>query len=161
MIAISHYPSSVVGLRYKYHPIAIKPHDDIRYAKDATGNTISWIVNGHVHALGNYQVFKNGALLATAVWTNGSVISIAVDGLSPGTYNYTISAADASSNLATDTTFVTVVGSGEDLSGLIAAIVIPCAIGGGLLVLFLLDKKKIIDLKKVFGKLKRQPSTRS
>jgi hypothetical protein len=159
MIAISHYPSSVVGLRYKYHQLAVAPCDDLQYVKGSTGNQISWLVVGRVHALGNYQVFKNGALLATAVWTNGSVISIAVDGLSPGTYNYTISAADASSNLVTDTAFVTVVEpEAEDMSGLIAAIVIPCAIGGGLLVLFLLDKKKVIDLKKAFGKLRRQPS---
>jgi hypothetical protein len=160
MIAVSHHPSGVVGLRYKYYPLAVAPCDDLQYVKGSTGNQISWFVVGRVHALGNYQVFKNGALLATAVWTNGSVISIAVDGLSTGTYNYTISAADASSNLVTDTAFVTVVEpEAEDMSGLIAAIVIPCAIGGGLLVLFLLDKKKVIDLKKIFGKMKRQPST--
>jgi hypothetical protein len=119
---------------------------------------MSWIVKGHVHSSGNYQVFKNGELLTSAVWSNGSTISIAVDGLSTGTYNYTIIAADASSNVVTDTAFVTVVEPEPDMSGLIAAIVVPCAIGGGLLVLFLLDKKKVIDLKKIFGKSKRQPS---
>ncbi|MEX2716584.1 MAG: hypothetical protein Q6353_018140 [Candidatus Sigynarchaeum springense] len=159
MLAVSYHPSSVVGLRYKYYPVAIKPHDDIRYVKGTTGNTISWIVKGHVHSTGNYQIFKNGASIAWAIWSNGSKISIVVDGLDAGTYNYTIEATDVSSNHEADTTFVFVIEHAPDnMSGLIAAIVIPCAIGGGLLVLFLLDKKKVIDLKMIFGKFKHQPS---
>ncbi len=158
VLAVSHYPSPVVGLRYKYFPLSIAPHDDIEYTKGSMGNLISWRVMGRLFASGNYQVFNDGGLIMSATWTNGSFINILLDGLDIGVHNYTIAAADGASNKASGTVFVTVVEPEPDMSGLIAAIVIPCAIGGGLLVLFVLDKKKVIDLKKIFGKSKRHPS---
>jgi hypothetical protein len=160
LLAFQNFPSGIVGLRFKYLPLSVRPQDDFQYVEGTTGNNVTWIVKGHLHSSGNYQTFKDGELFASATWSNGTPIIISVDGLGNGVHNYTIVAADASSNKVTDTAFVTVVEpSVPDMSWMIAAIVIPCAIVGGLLILFLLDRKKIIDLKKTFGKLKlkRQP----
>ncbi|MHA2100771.1 MAG: hypothetical protein ACW99A_19035, partial [Candidatus Kariarchaeaceae archaeon] len=81
---------------------------DFSYAETSIGNTLSW--NATDNYPGTFEVYRNGTLTGDAgSWTNAGVITINVDGLVVGIYNYTIMVNDASTNQNTDIVYVTVV----------------------------------------------------
>ncbi|MHA2337805.1 MAG: hypothetical protein ACXACX_10900, partial [Candidatus Hodarchaeales archaeon] len=61
-----------------------------------TGNTLEWIATDNYPK--NYEIFKEEVLNQTGSWTSGIAISINVDGLAEGTYNFTIVIYDLSGN---------------------------------------------------------------
>jgi len=78
---------------------------DVSYSEGTTGNTISWTpVDANPY---NYTVYRNGIELVSGTW-DGSQILVDVDGLSVGTYNYTLEVIDLGHNTATDSVVVTV-----------------------------------------------------
>ena len=78
---------------------------DFDYDEGETGNTIIWTpTDSHPK---NYTLYKDGVIEESGVW-DGSAITIDVDGLSPGDYNYTIVVFDLGGNSVTDTVIVTV-----------------------------------------------------
>ena len=92
-------------------PPAITHHDD--FISEAFSDTfyINWTVyepNPHY-----YQVYKNGSLLKSQTYSDGSncwyAPSFSSQYLGRGVYNFTIMANDTYGNMATDTTWVTVV----------------------------------------------------
>ncbi|MDH5403680.1 MAG: BspA family leucine-rich repeat surface protein [Candidatus Heimdallarchaeota archaeon] len=91
---------------------------DISYTQGSTGNTISWTV-GDIHP-GVYIVSKDTeVILEDVTWTNGT-ITINIDGLTEGTYTFTISVYDEFGNVVDDTVMVTVTtipDTGNDNSG--------------------------------------------
>ncbi|MHA1927443.1 MAG: DUF7948 domain-containing protein [Candidatus Thorarchaeota archaeon] len=75
------------------------------YEEGETGNFLTWTpyeLNPE-----SYEIFRNGTSIDSGSWS-GSVITIDVDGLSTGTYNYTIVVTDSSGNTASDTVTVIV-----------------------------------------------------
>ncbi|MFX0086127.1 MAG: hypothetical protein ACFFAU_10645, partial [Candidatus Hodarchaeota archaeon] len=80
---------------------------DITYEEGVTGNIISWIAADSDP--GTYVVYKNGTLNQTGYWTSGSPITIKVDGLPVGSYNYTIVFKDLDNNSVINTVYVNVI----------------------------------------------------
>ncbi|MCH8908621.1 MAG: hypothetical protein IH840_16160, partial [Candidatus Heimdallarchaeota archaeon] len=84
----------------------INNHIDIEYEKDSTSNQIVWIANDGNAAI--YIVYLDGNLYESSSWISGVQISVNVDNLGLGNYNFTIVVSDIASNIVTDTVFVTV-----------------------------------------------------
>jgi hypothetical protein len=88
-------------------PPTIDSPPDIEYEEGQTGNVIVWNSDDLHPAI--YEIVKDGDILLSDDWVSTSVsISISVDGLSPGVYNYTIVATDVGGNTVTDTVIVIV-----------------------------------------------------
>ncbi len=88
-------------------PPTIDNPSNVEYTEGDTGNEIEW--NPYdLHPL-SYEILQNGTSLASGVWENGSEpVSLSVDGLDAGTYNFTIVVEDVGGNTASDTVIVTV-----------------------------------------------------
>ncbi|MCF2137737.1 MAG: TcfC E-set like domain-containing protein [Candidatus Thorarchaeota archaeon] len=59
-----------------------------------------------------YEIYRNATLIFSANWAGG-LITINIDGLSVGSYNYTIEIHDKAGNTNRDTVIVTVVAQGS------------------------------------------------
>jgi hypothetical protein len=78
---------------------------DVSYAEGSTGNSITWNPTD-LHP-NTYEILRNGTEIESDDWTGGA-ITISIDGLSLGTYNYTIKVEDEYENIVKDTVIVTV-----------------------------------------------------
>jgi peptide/nickel transport system substrate-binding protein len=78
---------------------------DVDYIQGTTGNQIVWEVTDEDP--NDYTIYRNGSLLETDDW-NGSNIIHNVDGLSVGSYNYTLVLTDLSGHRVNSTVWVTV-----------------------------------------------------
>ncbi|MFX1606811.1 MAG: ABC transporter substrate-binding protein, partial [Promethearchaeota archaeon] len=96
-----HWPS---GLAPK-----VLSSDDVTYVQGTTGNQIVWEVTDEDP--NDFTIYRDGSLVETDDW-NGSDIIHNVDGLSVGSYNYTLVLTDISGHIVTDTVWVTVSSSG-------------------------------------------------
>ena len=112
--------------QYYYHPADVHPlPEEIKpvvqsviidtYVVGTTGNEIVWeVVDNDPRA---YSIYRNGSLVSNGNW-HGSDIVLNIDGLSVGTYNYTLHLLDYSSNLVTNSVIVHVVYAGGDTSNI-------------------------------------------
>jgi len=89
-------------------PILTSP-SDFSYEQSTTGHNITWTATDTNPD--TYIVYKDDVEIASGTWTSGVPITVNVDGLNIGSYNYTIIVVDTSSNSARDTVIVTVVDS--------------------------------------------------
>jgi ABC-type transport system substrate-binding protein len=78
---------------------------DISYQVGTTGHEIVWTASDDNPLL--YMVFQDNLPIISDVWDGGN-IHVDIDGLSIGTYNYTLLLMDGSANIAYDTVWVTV-----------------------------------------------------
>ncbi len=99
---IDHYPIPLYAA-----DIQIDHPQDVEYEAGTTGHTITW------HAFcsnpTNYSVFRNGSLIVIAGWDGGDV-SVNIDGLVEGTYEYRIAVYGFGDQIAIDIVWVTVTG---------------------------------------------------
>ncbi|MFQ5832657.1 MAG: hypothetical protein ACE5H4_08150 [Candidatus Thorarchaeota archaeon] len=87
-------------------PVLDSP-SDVPYSEGTTGNSIVWDPTD-LHP-SSYVLYRDGTPIKSGTWNDTlETISVTVDGLSLGTYNYTILVTDVGSNTATDTVWVTV-----------------------------------------------------
>ncbi len=86
-------------------PVLDSPND-ITYEQGADSHNISW-TSVDVHP-GTYIIYENNVEIESGSWFSDVAITVNVDGLTPGTYDYTIVVFDTSNNSATDTVIVTV-----------------------------------------------------
>jgi outer membrane protein assembly factor BamB len=87
---------------------AITFQSDITYSAGAAGNSISWTVTDASTATTGYTIYRNGTSVATGSWTSGTPVVQNVDGLSVGSYNFTIVTTDGLGGSVQDTVIVTV-----------------------------------------------------
>ncbi len=93
-------------------PQLVNPPEDLTYTYGDTGNVISWeFIESTPHY---YNITMDGVTISHGLW-NGSIISINVDGLYPGTYWFTIYVNDTNGLPNQDTVIVTVLPSDEPL----------------------------------------------
>ncbi len=78
---------------------------DMDYEEGTTGHSITWTSSDEHPS--HYVVYRNGTQVVSESW-DGSSITVNVDGLGVGVYNYTIVVYDTSGNCASDTVFVIV-----------------------------------------------------
>ncbi|MHA2276092.1 MAG: hypothetical protein ACXAC2_10010, partial [Candidatus Kariarchaeaceae archaeon] len=87
--------------------LSISSPSDIQYSEGSTGNTIGWI--GVDDFPENYTIYQNGSQVDTGSWSSGDTISYNIDGLSKGSYNFTIVIFDTSSNSVSDEVIIIVI----------------------------------------------------
>ncbi|MHA2501669.1 MAG: DUF2341 domain-containing protein, partial [Candidatus Kariarchaeaceae archaeon] len=87
------------------NPTIDSPSDFVM-VEQIIGNALNWSAND-LHP-DTYTIYRNGSSIDTGSWLNGQNISISLNGLAKGTWNYTVEARDDSNNPITDTIFVTV-----------------------------------------------------
>lgn len=87
------------------NPPTIDSPSDRGYNFDTIGHTLSWGM-ADANPFG-YYLYINDNLESWGAWTGASPV-ISIDGLSIGTYNYTMMVNDTSGNSASDTVIVTV-----------------------------------------------------
>ncbi len=78
---------------------------DIEYEVNTTGHSITWVPSDLMPQ--SFEIHLNGTLIESGSW-NGSSITISVDGLEPGAYEYTIVVTDTSGNYDSDSVLVIV-----------------------------------------------------
>lgn len=100
--SIDRYPSRLT----EEDPPVVNHPSDIVYDEGSTGHSITWSPSEqHPHS---YVVEKNSSNFASGLW-DGLSITVSVDGLNPGVYNFTLTVLDDSGNSVTDTVFVSVI----------------------------------------------------
>ncbi|MFQ5977815.1 MAG: hypothetical protein ACE5OZ_06795 [Candidatus Heimdallarchaeota archaeon] len=87
---------------------------DISYEKGTTGNVLTW--NPADAKPATYEIFRDATSIVSDSW-NGSAISLNVDGLGVGSYNYTLVVFDVGLNSKADTVIVKVTEPSSDSSG--------------------------------------------
>jgi hypothetical protein len=110
-IAVSENSGNVVSdtvfvIVAPFSPPTIDEPDDIEYEVGSTGHTVTWSPWDLSPA--TYEIYRNGTLAESDTW-NGADITLSVDGLGVGTYNYTIIVSDTIGNTTSDTVMVTVI----------------------------------------------------
>jgi len=83
-----------------------KTPSDIVYNHTDTGHSITWMPIDLYPS--SFKVLCNGTVILDSGW-NGSSITVSVDGLELGRYNFTILVKDTSGNSVTDEVWVTVI----------------------------------------------------
>ncbi|HME53510.1 MAG TPA: PQQ-binding-like beta-propeller repeat protein [Candidatus Lokiarchaeia archaeon] len=83
----------------------------ITYTAGSTGHSISWTIMASILGTGipGYTIYRNGTSVISSSWISESPVTLSIDGLSAGIYNYTIVATDGLGSSASDTVIVTVV----------------------------------------------------
>ncbi|MCE7737083.1 MAG: hypothetical protein GPJ54_19510 [Candidatus Heimdallarchaeota archaeon] len=87
----------------------LPPPNRMTISELSTNNIISWVSNDKYP--GFYEIERNGSLLFTDNWQNLNLITINIDGLIIGVYNFTITVFDGSDNSISYTIIVTVIDS--------------------------------------------------
>ncbi|MCE7737489.1 MAG: hypothetical protein GPJ54_21545 [Candidatus Heimdallarchaeota archaeon] len=88
------------------NPVIVSSPSNFTYEEGTTGNSLSWTVNDN-HPF-TFMIYRNNSNIFSGGWLSGFPITIGIDNLSVGAYNYTILVNDESANSDSNTTFVTV-----------------------------------------------------
>ncbi|MHA1964587.1 MAG: hypothetical protein ACXACG_03235 [Candidatus Thorarchaeota archaeon] len=139
----------IIIYRDGFAPVVESP-DDIAYEEGESGHSITW--NATDQNPGGYMVLKDDVDVQHGFWNSSSEeIMVNADGLSAGSYNYTIVFYEASGNYTSDTVMVDVsappittttttttgtgTANGFDLAELISENMLLIGVGGGVVVL--------------------------
>src|SRR5271157_3938054 len=82
---------------------------NITCAQGINGNTISWWIAEARTGTTSYTIYRNGTSIASGSWISGKPVTLNVDGLPIGSYNYTIIAIDGIGGNVSDMVFVRVI----------------------------------------------------
>jgi len=94
-----------VSAEYSANAPLLDSPSDIEYEYLETGNLITWSpIDANPH---NYTILRNGTIVSSGGW-NGSSISILVDWLIPGVYEYTLIVYNIGGYFSSDTVIVIV-----------------------------------------------------
>lgn len=85
--------------------------ENVSYHEGNKGHVLTWHPADENPL--NYTIFRNDIIVDSGSW-NGSEITLKVDGLDAGTYNFTISVLDIVWGSAIDTVWVTVIADSDD-----------------------------------------------
>lgn len=87
---------------------ALDHPSDIEYSETTTGHAIAWTATDAYPV--SFEIYRNGTMVKSGAWSSPSEsISVDVDGLTLGVYNYTIVVADIGGNIDTDEVMVAVI----------------------------------------------------
>ncbi len=92
-----------------FFPLSIDSPDDVTYDAGTSGHSIEWSVESGL-VPGSYMIERNGSVVASGTW-DGSSISLSIDGLDVGVYEFFITVTDYIGRTVTDTVLVTVLSS--------------------------------------------------
>ncbi|MHA1612498.1 MAG: hypothetical protein ACTSYU_10640 [Promethearchaeota archaeon] len=100
--------SIMVTVFAKEQGITISTSANFTYGEGTLDNNISWTITGIGVDSGPYQITNDSSIISTGTWYNGTPIVWNVDGLSLGTYNYTINATGGTADSKESVVGVTV-----------------------------------------------------
>ncbi len=83
-----------------------EPSGTISYPEGSSGNTLSWNASDLHPDI--YTVYRNGSVMSEGSWFSNGLITISIDGLFLGRYNFTMVVRDLAGNVNTSTVWVTV-----------------------------------------------------
>ncbi|MBE0527085.1 MAG: hypothetical protein IH631_09095 [Candidatus Thorarchaeota archaeon] len=112
---------------------------DIEMIVGTTGMSVTWTATDLHRDV--YEIKKDGLILESGDW-NTSSISMSLDGLQLGSYNFTITVQDTANNTVSDTVDVTVVQAGFEITQIMVIIISIGSIGVIVVVIVLLVKSK-------------------
>ena len=98
---------TVIVTVYNAAPTITHPAD-MSCDYNTTGHLISWTITDASTSTRSYTIYRNGIPNATGSWISGMPVTLIIDGLSVGLYNYTIKAIDGFGGSVQDTVFVTI-----------------------------------------------------
>jgi parallel beta-helix repeat protein len=81
--------------------------NDFTYFKGDQGNNITWLVNDLNPSY--YIIYQNGTQIQNGTWISSNPITIVIDNLTIGNYNYTIIVFDQYNNWFSDTVLISVI----------------------------------------------------
>ncbi len=92
-----------------YAPTCTSPPGEFSYVQGSEGNEISWTIYDSSVSNPTYTIYRDGDLIQSSTsWSSGVAITINVDGLSEGSYSYSITAIDGLGGTYQDTVTITV-----------------------------------------------------
>ncbi len=97
----------IVNVLANLGPTITHPND-ITYTGGASGNYINWMITDAATTTRAYTVYRNGTFLTSGSWNSGVTVSVNVNNLPVGSYNYTINASDGLGLSVQDEVTVTV-----------------------------------------------------
>ena len=98
--------SVTVTVEYEQVNPTISFIGDVTFLLGTTGHNLTW--NPKDSNPGTYYLYKNGVLIDSNTWNNGTVIFVNLDILDYGVYNYTLLVLDYYNNTIQDTVIVTI-----------------------------------------------------
>lgn len=99
--------SAYITIRSTSVPIFSSEPGDSTYSEGTSGNSLVWVANGQFPS--TYTVYRNGSVFSSGAWQSDIPISVSIDGLTKGVYNFTIVVADEQDQKIISTAFVTVI----------------------------------------------------
>jgi len=139
----------ILGNGIDYHPLMYPPEpnkptidspEDMEYREGTTGHSITWTPNDASPS--HYVVYRNGTQVVSDSW-NGTSITVEVDNLTMGVYNYTIVVYDAMGNYTSDTVYINVQSSTTLLFGFELSLVLGMlSVFGVIVVVVILKHRK-------------------
>jgi len=126
-------------------PAIVHPAAKLCYV-NTTGNTLSWGIVTQSTGVTNYTITRDGSLIANQIWTPGTNITINIDGLSLGRYEYAINVTDAHGCTSSDMVIVLVTQAPPDFQPVIYALVaIAIAVPAGIVSMVVFKKRRKIQ----------------
>ena len=91
------------------HSPSISHPDNLTFIAGETGQVISWLATDPNNNPSSYIIYRNGSIFTTDSWSSGVAITVTVDDLEPGCYNFTIVVTDTDQFSTSSTVWVTVI----------------------------------------------------
>jgi hypothetical protein len=125
---------------FNHPPVITSTGTSLTFQNGTTGHAINWTITDDSINTATYAILRNGTQVNSSSWTSGTVISLNVDNLAPGVYNFTIVVQDGYSINGTSTATIIVTvsapagssqGAGFDLHavGIVVGIIAVAALG--------------------------------
>jgi hypothetical protein len=90
---------------FNVKPVITQP-SNISYQFNKIGNYITWFITDASIVVTSYEIRQDGNVIKTGSWNVTDAITISVDGLVLGRFNFTIFVYDGLGGIASDTLFV-------------------------------------------------------
>ena len=106
--------TAIVVVKQASNPILNTHPGNFSYQKGTVGHTVTWVATDPNPT--TYAVYKDGQLYTSGSWTSGNSINVNVDGLSPGSYNFTIVISNGYGLTVTDSVLISVTSTSTSTS---------------------------------------------
>ncbi|MHA1673302.1 MAG: hypothetical protein ACTSYI_06715, partial [Promethearchaeota archaeon] len=105
MLVVIFAPEAIFNIG---NEISISTSSDLVYEEGTTDNEISWIISADSSSNSEYEITLDGTSVENGTWSIGSNVRYDVDGLSAGSYLYTLRASADNANPKEESITVTV-----------------------------------------------------
>ncbi|HMF32010.1 MAG TPA: hypothetical protein VKK79_11370 [Candidatus Lokiarchaeia archaeon] len=79
---------------FNHLPVVVAGVPAFTFQNGTTGHVLNWTITDDSIKTATYAILRNGTQVNSSTWTSGSVVTLPVDELAPGSYNFTIVVQD-------------------------------------------------------------------